>query len=193
MLFWDIWHGENLVKITNNVPSSKICSFLGSAMLIRCWEKYRSHQCFTLAGIWVDASPSPRRRTCRNSRQATLEVDKVGNRVLSCNTTSSATRVRTSRGDRILLLFPSAPLRLDSQFGAEEKEQTSIFWRPTRSSWSYKTVASSMALTHLYEESSLHYDWTAVITWVQCDSPKNYQPCERKEWQMKWRVLNELG
>lgn len=129
-LFWDIWHVENLVKITNNVPSSKICSFLGSATLIRCWEKYRSHQCFTLAGIWVDASPSPRRRTCCNSRQATLEVDKVGNRVLSCNTTSSATRVRTSRGDRILLLFPSAPLWLDSQFGAEEKEQASILADP---------------------------------------------------------------
>lgn len=41
------------------------------------------------SGIWANASRCSQLLTCCNSRQGTLEVDKVGNRVLSYNTMSS--------------------------------------------------------------------------------------------------------
>lgn len=44
-----------------------------------------------------------------------------------------------------------------------------------------------MALTHLYEESLLHYDRTAVISSVQSDSPRNY----RSAWH-KTKLSSEL-
>lgn len=105
--------------------------------LISCLGKHRSHQ-RNVSHRQV-SGPMPLvvlHHTCCNSRQGTLEVDKVGNRVPSQRTRclllfSPARQVTTCRHNQMLFFIPHAPFFV-SQSVCSRRKQTSVFGNPPR-------------------------------------------------------------